>query len=225
MDHPEHSLSEPQGDGRSEFSTTRIYAAKAAAGDPQAFAVLYQRHFDHVLRSVAWRVRRTCKQLQLEVEEVVHDGFVEAFESMQKGKYAARETSGSFRNWVVQVIVHNLTDEQRRKLALKRGAGRVRAISDLVGSTMGESGLGLMASSSAPSEIARRHELLERLDMAVQQLSDKHRKALDLRYNCGMEHAEIAEELGYNKEVTVRAVVFRAKEQLRKIMGIEQTDA
>ena len=57
------------------------------------------------------------------------------------------------------------------------------------------------------------------VDEAVQKLSDKKRQVWDLRQNCQMSFAEIAAEMGYQKEVTVRSLWHHAKKQLEKLMA------
>jgi DNA-directed RNA polymerase specialized sigma24 family protein len=54
---------------------------------------------------------------------------------------------------------------------------------------------------------------------ALQQLSDKHKRVIELRMFQGKPFAEIMPELGYTKEVTVRSLYMRAVQRLQELLG------
>ena len=67
--------------------------------------------------------------------------------------------------------------------------------------------------------IVRYQELRGALDVALDQLSDKHKRVIELRMFQGKSFAEIMPELGYSKEVTVRSLHMRAMQRLQELLG------
>ena len=54
---------------------------------------------------------------------------------------------------------------------------------------------------------------------ALDELSEKHKRVIELRMFQGKSFAEIAPELGYDKEVTVRSLHMRAMQRLQELLA------
>jgi RNA polymerase sigma-70 factor (ECF subfamily) len=73
-----------------------------------------------------------------------------------------------------------------------------------------------------PSTRLEARELEERVEAALLELPQHHREAIILRHLCGFEYAEIAEAMGFAKEVNARMAVSRALRRLKsKLEGSE----
>ena len=110
-----------------------------------------------------------------------------------------------------------LKDAWRRARAQKRGGGRDRHLGDLDDS----GGKERFADERVPrqSMLVRFQELRGALDAALEQLSEKHKRVIELRLFQGRSFAEIAPALGYDKEVTVRSLHMRALRRLQELLS------
>lgn len=126
------------------------------------------------------------------------------------------EPGASFSGWVRMVAHRKLNDYWRRARAKKRGGGKLRHLGefDEIG------GQDRMADPKVQrqSMLVRYQELTESLQRALQQLSDKHKRVIELRLFQGKPFAEVMGELGYTKEVTVRSLYMRALQRLQELL-------
>ena len=127
------------------------------------------------------------------------------------------EPGASFGGWVRMIADRKLKDYWRRTRAKKRGEGKVRHLGDF-----DEAG----GRERFPDEkverqsmIVRYKELRSALEVAMEQLSDKHKRVIELRMFQGKSFAEIMPDLGYTKEVTVRSLHMRALQRLQELLG------
>ena len=67
--------------------------------------------------------------------------------------------------------------------------------------------------------LARYQELSDSLDRALLELSDKHKRVIELRMFQGKPFAEVMTAMGYTKEVTVRSLYMRAVQRLQELLG------
>ncbi|MCA8958043.1 MAG: RNA polymerase sigma factor [Planctomycetes bacterium] len=200
---------------------TRILVRRAKDGEDDAFTALYARHSDRVRRSVALRLAGETVQ---DLEDVVQETFLYAFEGLKAGKYSDDYTDGGFRNWVATIAVNKVRDRARLRGAKKRGGGREKLMRDAFHSTFGEPAIA--SPLARPSQIVSAREFEKKLAEALARLEEKHRTILDLRDHCEMAYEEIATEMGYKKAATMRSLYKRAKERLRELLtelGVEVT--
>jgi RNA polymerase sigma factor (sigma-70 family) len=127
------------------------------------------------------------------------------------------EPGASFSGWVKTVAQRKLLDVWRRARTKKRGGGKQRHLGDFDES----GGREHFADERTPrqSMLVRVKELQGALDKALQQLSDKHRRVIELRLLQGKQYADMIGELGYTKEVTVRSLYMRAMERLQQLLA------
>lgn len=192
----------------SETSTTAFLIRNAQNGDASAREELFRRHVPRVTRIVALRMRSRFDDLA-DVEDVVQETLLDACTNLQGFE---PRSDGAFRNWLATLAQHNVTDRARRRATLKRGAGIELAAADLTSSILHD---GAVADRGAsPSEIARANELEQRLERALLELDERHRRVIDLRRLCDMSFGEIAEEMGLSKESSARSLFSRAMSAL-----------
>ena len=67
--------------------------------------------------------------------------------------------------------------------------------------------------------LVRYGELTQSLDRALLELSDKHKRVIELRLFQGKPFAEVMVALGYTKEVTVRSLHMRALQRLQALLA------
>ncbi len=127
------------------------------------------------------------------------------------------EPGASFSGWVRMVAGRKLNDYWRRARAKKRGGGRVKHLGDFDET----GGRERFADDKVPrqSMLVRYQELQESLQRALGELSDKHKRVIELRLFQGKSFAEIMPLLGYTKEVTVRSLHMRALQRLQELMA------
>lgn len=127
------------------------------------------------------------------------------------------EPGASFSGWVRMVADRKLKDYWRRTRAKKRGGGKVKHLGDF-DETGGRERFA-DEKVERQSMLVRYKELRGALDAALNQLSDKHKRVIEMRMFQGKSFAEIMPVLGYTKEVTVRSLHMRALQRLQELMG------
>jgi RNA polymerase sigma-70 factor (ECF subfamily) len=119
-----------------------------------------------------------------------------------------------FRAWLFQAALHKILEKQRFHGAEKRAQDReVHAASS---AAIGE----LLADQATPSRIATAKEELQRLEAAIDRLTEPQREVLTLARIVGLPHAVIAERLG-KSEVAVRQLLVRAMAAVGQALGAE----
>lgn len=202
-----------------EPGQTLILVRRAKGGDDDAFTELYRSHADRVRRSVQLRLMGQPVQ---DLEDVVQETFMYAFDGIKAGKFDENHSDGGFRNWIATIAVNKIRDRARVKNAQKRGSGREKLMRDAFSSDIGDPGFA--SPLARPSQIIRGKEFESKLSEALELLEERHRTIIDLRDHCEMNYDEIAAEMGYKKAATMRSLYKRAKAKLKEhleALGIE----
>jgi RNA polymerase sigma-70 factor (ECF subfamily) len=122
----------------------------------------------------------------------------------------------AFRAWLFTTARRKLSNRVRDLEREKRDAARE------LGMELRESGLaelgGAYARISSPSGHALRVEEIERLEAALDELSEEHREVLTLAHLVGLSRAEIGRQMGRTEEA-VRALLHRATARLAILLG------
>ena len=159
--------------------------------DPQAFAVLYDRH-SRPAYSLAYRM---MGQRQA-AEDLVQEVFLRVWRST--GSYRAER--GSVRTWILSIVHHRGVDLLRSTASRRRTQDKVEA----------------SAETSQPSEAfseAWRNSQREEVRQALETLPSEQLKVLELAYFSGYTHVEIAELL----DLPLGTVKGRMRLGLKKI--------
>ena len=127
------------------------------------------------------------------------------------------EPGASFSGWVRTIADRKLKDSWRRARAQKRGKGDERHLGDF--DEAGGRERFVDERVERQSMLVRFQELRSALDAALGELSEKHKRVIELRLFQGKSFAEIAPELGYDKEVTVRSLHMRALQRLQELLA------
>ena len=122
--------------------------------------------------------------------------------------------------WLQQLARRRVVDAHRFHFgAQKRDAGREKSIHQSSPANQSKAGLEQMlaASMTSPSAAFSRDVRMERLQAAVQELSEDQQTAIRMRYAEGLSTKEIAERLG-KTDVATRVLLSRSMRQLEKIL-------
>ena len=165
----------------------RVLVEAAQSGDPTAFAELYTRYFNRLVRFAAKRVGDTH-----EAEEVAQEAFVRAYRALPNFDGERR-----FYPWMTVIAGRLCVDALRRR-------GRVE-VGEVVDETFLDLGF----------ERLDRQGDIDRVNAAMTRLTDRHREILELREREGWSYQHIAEHLEVSLG-TVEALLWRARKALRR---------
>jgi RNA polymerase sigma-70 factor (ECF subfamily) len=179
-------------DAGTEEPSDADLVARAQGGDSGAFGALVKRH----LRA-AYAVALAVLAEQADADDAVQDGFLSALQHLDSCSPAEK-----FRAWLLTIVRNRALDMKRR--------GRVRAVDALEEDTV-------HTNEPSPLEMAERSELNDRLESAIETLTDTQREVLMMHDVQGWKHADIAHLLGL-AESTVRVHLLHARRRLRALL-------
>lgn len=172
-------------------------------GDVNAFEALVERYRKQVFGIVARRIPYD------RVEEVAHDAFVRAYESLPSFR-----GNSPFGNWLSKIVARSCYDFWREQYKRK----------EVLSSSLGEdqeewldSVLAVQSSEAFEREAAAR-EAAEVLNYALAKLSAEDRTVLTMVHLEGLSVRETADLLGWSV-VRVKVRAHRSRNQLRKVVA------
>ncbi len=169
---------------------------RARQGDRQAFAVLYEEHFDRIYRYIALRIED-----RLEVEDMTQQVFLKALQSI----HSYRPSGVPFSSWLYR-IAHNQVVDHIRKIK-----ARATFVLDDEASAVGEGN----------PELTVEHNLdIEQLVKAVRYLTDAQREVISLRFAAEQPISEVARIMG-KSEGAIKALQHSAIQALRRNMLVD----
>lgn len=175
-------------------------ARRARDGSSDAFSALVQRFERPLLRFLSIRTGRLEDS-----EELVQETFLRAWHNLDRYDPARR-----FATWLYTIAKRLAISHQRRERPAALGA---ETLAERAGT------------EPDPESSASAHEEhLELWGLATRVLGAEERSALWLRYGEDLTPAEIAEVLG-RRQVTVRVLLFRAREKLARHIDAERAAA
>jgi RNA polymerase sigma-70 factor (ECF subfamily) len=176
-----------------------VLVARAQRGDVEAYEELVRRHQRRIYALVY-----NMTSHKEDAEDLVQDVFIKGFSALPHFK-----GQSSFYTWIYRIAINrviNFLKKRKRRMAL--------SLNDLDSGAEREVDLLLSGQSSAPRQETDRHELQERLNVALQKLSEKHRTVVVMHDIQGIPHDTIAETLGVSPG-TVRSRLFYARQLLQ----------
>ena len=176
----------------------------SSAANNQTFEHLVRPHFDRLFR-LAWRLTGS----KAEAEDLFQELLIKAFGKLDD--LVQIKEPGS---WLCRVMYNLFIDEQRR---FKRR--RMMTVEE--GQLAGE-GIAGFAGPDDPDYDNQRIEKIQRLDAALQQLTDEHRIVVLLHDTEGYKMTEIQELTGVPVG-TVKSRLHRARTRLREILTADGT--
>lgn len=192
-------------------STLRHVKKVQGSGDTD---VSWGNLHDKMVRWVAEATHGQNLPTDKSLEDLTQEVLLQVFRDIHEFKV---EPGASFSGWVRMIAHRKLNDYWRRTRAKKRGGGRQKHLGDFDET----GGRERFADDRFPrqSMLVRYEELRDGLHKALAELSDKHKKVLEMRLFQGKSFAEIMPVLGYTKEVTVRSLHMRALQRLQELMA------
>ncbi len=165
--------------------------AMTLGGNPEAFATLVER-YDRAVYHLAYRTLHNVE----EARDATQEAFFKAYRSLRTFKQGAK-----FSTWIFAIAYHACCDRLSRNKRYSNEEMPERA----------DPGPG-------PERQAIALDEARRLRAAIDALPEKYRTVITLYHLQGKQYEEIAEVLGLPMG-TVKTHLFRAKEQLRKLLS------
>lgn len=164
--------------------------AATLAGTTEAFATLVER-YDRAVYHLAYRTLRDPE----EARDVAQEAFFKAYRSLHTFRPGAK-----FSTWIFSIAYHACCDRLAHRKRYCSGPLPERA-----------------DTAPSPEQRAIDGEQARRLRAAVEALPEKYRVVVTLYHLQGKQYEEIAAVLGLPMG-TVKTHLFRAKEQLRRLL-------
>jgi RNA polymerase sigma-70 factor (ECF subfamily) len=167
---------------------------RAQQGDKEAFAQLYEDHFDKIYRYVVLRIGN-----KTEAEDMTQQVFINALRSISSFKWRG----APFSTWLFR-IAHNLVVDYLRK-------GKKRVTTPLDES--------LVDSDSNPERVTEYRLDIEQLISATKRLTAAQHEVISLRFAGELSVAEVAKVMG-KSQGAVKALQHSAVVALRKALSV-----
>lgn len=162
-----------------------------AAGEPGAFAAIYDHYFPRVYNYARYRVRDA---------QIAEDITSQVFERALRKIGSYRPEQGAFAHWLFAIARNAVRDHYRSKR-------RWRWLPfDLLGDRPGH--------DPQPDEVSVRDETWARVLAAVAQLDERERELVALKFGARLTHREIAALTGLS-ESNVSVILHRTVKRLR----------
>ena len=163
---------------------------RAQQQDEEAFAQLYEVHFDRIYRYVVLRIGN-----EMEAEDLTQQVFLKALKSISAFKWKG----APFSAWLFRIAHNQIVDYLRK---------RKKHMADPLEEAV------TMSNSNPQSEVERKLDI-ERLLSATQRLTEAQREVISLRFTSELSIAEVARVMG-KSEGAVKALQHSAIVALRK---------
>jgi len=189
--------------GRLEGATDADLVAWARNGDMAAYDELVRRYQERVYATVY-----NMTSNHDDAADLVQEAFVKAWQSLKRFK-----GESGFYTWIYRIAVNrtlNFLKSPKNR--------RHRSLNDLDAGVENDKELVALISDKTPQREVKLAELQEKLNEALQRLSEVHRAVVVMHDIQGMPHDEIAEILDCNAG-TVRTRLFYARQQLQGILA------
>ncbi|NBR86531.1 MAG: sigma-70 family RNA polymerase sigma factor [Verrucomicrobia bacterium] len=179
---------------------------QAQAGDANAYDELVRR-YQRQIYGVVYHMTSHHE----DANDLTQEAFVKAWQALKSFK-----GDSSFFTWIYRIAVNRtLNHLKQRKF---RDGKHAMSLNDLDVEAEHHPDLVALASDKTPRRALALEELKEKLNVAMQRLSENHRIVVTLHDIQGLPHDEIAKVLGCNT-ATVRTRLFYARQQLQGILS------
>jgi RNA polymerase sigma-70 factor (ECF subfamily) len=192
LDRPEQTAPLPPVDDR-------VLVRRVQGGDYSAFDTLVQRYQERVYATVYHMTSN-----HEDANDLTQEAFIKAHKALGSFK-----GDSSFFTWVYRIAVNktiNFLKSRKNKIHL--------SLNDLDFNAEHDPDLVAFVSDKTPRREAGLSELQEKLNEAMQRLSDVHRLVVTLHDVQGLSHEEISKIMDCNTG-TVRSRLFYARQQLQ----------
>jgi RNA polymerase sigma factor (sigma-70 family) len=172
---------------------------RARQGDLEAYDELVRRYQERIYATVYHMTSN-----HEDANDLAQEAFIKAFQAIRTFKGGS-----SFYTWVYRIAVNktiNFLKQRRHKAQM--------SLDDLDFNAEHDPDLVALISEKTPRREVNLSELQEKLNAAMQKLSEPHRLVVVLHDVQGLSHEQIAEIVGCNIG-TVRSRLFYARQQLQ----------
>jgi RNA polymerase sigma factor (sigma-70 family) len=177
--------------------------ARVQAGDGTAFDVLVLRYKERLYATVYHMTSN-----HEDANDLVQEAFIKAYKSIGSFK---RESS--FYTWVYRIAVNRTINHLKRRKNKNHFS-----LDDIDANIQTDPDFVELMSHVTPRREVGLTELQEKLNEALQKLSEPHRAVVVMHDVQGMTHADIAKVMKCS-EGTVRSRLFYARQQLQGLLG------
>ena len=167
---------------------------KVLQGEKNAYEVIMRRYNQRL-----FRIARTYIRDEDEIEDVVQEAYIKAYEQLQGFEFRSR-----FSTWLIRILMNEALARVRKQ----------QRFTPLPLDGQAETGRALVPNEETPMERLMNAELKEILEQAVDDLPEKYRLVYMMREIEGMSVAETSECLSIT-QTNVKVRFNRAKEMLR----------
>jgi len=194
------SVADVSSDESIERELVRGLVRKAQAGDLGAYDDLIRRYQDRIY-GLAYHLTSNHE----EANDIAQETFIKAWRALSGFKGEA-----SFYTWIYRIAYnHTLNHLKSRRMRTTH-----LSLNDMDLNAENNPDLVALASDRTPFRDAKLTELSERLNVALQKLSEEHRAVVTLHDIQGLPHEEIAQIMGVNSG-TVRSRLHYARQQMQ----------
>lgn len=198
---------EPHGAVPGDTSATQTEEAllvkRAQQGDLVAYDELIRRYQERIYATVYHMTSN-----HEDANDLAQEAFIKAFQALKSFKGGS-----SFYTWVYRIAVNktiNFLKQRRNRTQM--------SLDDLDYNAEHDPDLVAFISENTPRRDIHLAELQEKLNTAMQKLSEPHRLVVTLHDIQGLSHEEIADIVGCNIG-TVRSRLFYARQQLQAYLS------
>ena len=180
-----------------------VLVKRARKGDLDAYDQLVQRYQERIYATIYHMTSN-----HEDANDLAQEAFIKGFQALKSFKGGS-----SFYTWVYRIAVNKTIN------FLKQRKNRSQmSLNDLDFNAEHDPDLVALISDKTPRREAALTELQEKLNEAMQKLSEPHRLVVTLHDVQGLSHEEIATIMGCNIG-TVRSRLFYARQQLQGFLA------
>ena len=180
-----------------------VLVSRAQRGDLAAYDDLVRRYQERIYATIYHMTSN-----HEDANDLAQDTFIKAFQALKSFKGGS-----SFYTWVYRIAVNKTIN------FLKQRKNRTHmSLNDLDFNAEHDPDLLALVSDKTPRREAQLAELQQKLNEALQKLSEPHRLVVTLHDVQGLAHEEIAQIMDCNVG-TVRSRLFYARQQLQATMS------
>ncbi|MGA1530359.1 MAG: sigma-70 family RNA polymerase sigma factor [Kiritimatiellia bacterium] len=186
-----------------EEPSDRELVARAQSDDAEAYNELVRRNHGRV-----YGLLYNLTSNKEDAEDLAQDVFYRAYRAIKRFK-----GDSAFSTWIYRIAMNRgfsfLKSRKRRSMVMGM------SLDDMDGGVERDPAYVELSAQSTPFRDATLNEVQEKMNIALQKLSEKHRNAVIMHDIQGLQHDEIAEILGTTSG-TVRSRLFYARKILQK---------
>lgn len=192
-------------------NTERIQLA--IGGDQAAIDRLLLDHYDSLAEHVAGSLPASIRSV-VGTDDIIQQVYAQVFRDI--GGFEPRGES-SLLAWLKTIADNRIRDSLRRHRAKKRGGDhrRVTALPNEGSPFVDDLVEAYAVTSATPSREVARREAIQAIQIALAELPQDYRLAVQLRYFDGLSLVETAAEVGKTTGA-VRGILDRAKQRIRE---------